>query len=241
MMLIWVFGFPFAGLVYLIKKRKLLEHPQVKRYFIVLYQGYRDDRFFWEFVNVFRKVTLLSINVFFSQFNPFYKGGVAVIIIVTIFRIQIKLKPYVYPLNNECELISSVATGLTILGGLVFTSSGTVPIFDLLIFMLIAFANFKFFLFWTYLMSKAIEGQFPVIRKLSIILSIILNKKDNDQTDIYELEDQKPNIASFHASKKHKITSKKKPRKLKKNHVSKGRKYFVIYFSPTDRGSKNYK
>ena len=215
MIVIWVFGFPIAGLGVLIKKRKYLDDPQVKRYFIVLFQGYKDSRFFWEFVNVFRKVTLLSINVFFTQYNPVYKGGIAVVIIIAIFRIQLKLNPYVYKWNNELELISSIATGLAIFGGIVFSSGGTVPIIDLLIFFLIIIANFRFFIFWTYLMAKSMEDQFPIIHKLSVILSIILNRKDEDNYNLYEPQSSKPKSSS--ADVKRKFITPKKIKKKRKN------------------------
>ena len=213
MIAVWVIGFPVAGLYALIKKRDRLEQPEVKRYFIVLYQGYKPNRFYWEFVNVFRKVALLSINVFLSRFSPLYKGATATVVIIVILRIQIRLEPYTFPWNNEWELTSNVAAGLTIVGGLIFSSGDTVPVFDLLIFFIIVIANLKFLVLWVYLMAKATENQFPIIRKLSIILGIILNRKDNYNHNLEEPFSSNTKTVSFKASTRYSKVSKKKRKK----------------------------
>ena len=66
-----------------------------------MYQGYRSTTYFWEFVNISRKILLLSFNVFLSQYPTIYKGGFALTVIIIIYRIQIKLKPYALSYNNE--------------------------------------------------------------------------------------------------------------------------------------------
>jgi hypothetical protein len=54
-----------------------------------------------------------------------------------LYRIQIKVRPYTLKVNNELELISSVATGFTLAGGLLFSSEVNVAVIDLIIFLLI--------------------------------------------------------------------------------------------------------
>ena len=60
MIVLWVFGCPIIALVILIKNRKGLYKINIQRYFIVLYQGLKDNRFYWEFVNTFRKVMIVT-------------------------------------------------------------------------------------------------------------------------------------------------------------------------------------
>ena len=60
MIVLFVFGCPIIALVILIKNRKDLHKTNIQRYFIVLYQGLKDNRFYWEFVNTFRKVMIVT-------------------------------------------------------------------------------------------------------------------------------------------------------------------------------------
>ena len=217
MIVIWVFGFPIVGLYALIKKRHQLDDPEVKRYYIVLYQGYKPSWFYWEFVNVFRKVALLSVNVFLSRFSYVYKSAAASIVIVSIIRVQIKLAPYVFQWNNELELLSNIAAGLTIMGGLIFSTGNSVALFDLMIFIIIIIFNGKFFIFWVYLMAKATEDQFPIIRKLSIILGIILNRKESQDKLIEDPFSSTPKTTTFKSPSKYsKILKKKKKKAMRK-------------------------
>ena len=62
-LLIWVFGIPLFALSVLIKYRKKLDDGNVKKYLLMLFQGLRLKAFYWEFVNIFRKVILLCCIV----------------------------------------------------------------------------------------------------------------------------------------------------------------------------------
>lgn len=163
---------------------------------------------------------MLSVNVFLSRFSYVYKGAVASIIIVSIIRVQIKLAPYVYPWNNEVELLSNIAAGLTIMGGLIFSAEQNVALFDLLIFILIVVFNAKFFIFWVYLMAKATEDQFPIIRKLSIILGIILNRKETEDQIIEDPFSSVNKTGSRKSLQKYSKLAKRKKKKAKrKDHL----------------------
>ena len=58
----------------LIKSRDKLDKLAVQRYFIGLYQGLKNDKFYWELVNTLRKVLIVCSNVFLAQYSMFYKG-----------------------------------------------------------------------------------------------------------------------------------------------------------------------
>ena len=62
MLAVWVLGIPLFGLAVLIKDRNQLDESQVRRYLLVVYQGLRKDRFYWEFINTSRKFVLLCVN-----------------------------------------------------------------------------------------------------------------------------------------------------------------------------------
>lgn len=106
MIVVWVFGCPALVVYIIFKNRKRLHEPEFQRYFIVLYQGFKSDKFYWEIVNTLRKVIVVSINVFLSRFESFYKGVTAIILLLFMIRIQMRLQPYKLSANNELELLS---------------------------------------------------------------------------------------------------------------------------------------
>ena len=101
MIIVWVIGAPVLAFYILFKNRNRLDDPQLKRYMIVLYQGFNEDKYYWELLNVVRKVMIVSINVFLSRLGSFYKGMSGVITLIVFTRVQLYLRPFKNPLNNE--------------------------------------------------------------------------------------------------------------------------------------------
>lgn len=89
MLVVWVFGCPILTLIILIKNRKDLEGTFMKRYFLILYQGLKEKAFYWEFINILRKVAMFISNVLLSTFNGFYRAIVAITFLVFLLRLQI--------------------------------------------------------------------------------------------------------------------------------------------------------
>lgn len=55
-LIVWVIGMPVFALIMLIKRRHHLEEIGTKKYLLLLYQGLRPQVFYWEFVNIIRKI-----------------------------------------------------------------------------------------------------------------------------------------------------------------------------------------
>ena len=179
MFVVWVFGWPLIALYFLIKNRHNLNDTTIQKYFIVLYQGLKDDRFYWEFVNTLRKVIIVSINVFLSGYSLFYKGVSAIILIIVLVRIQMVLDPYKLKVNNEWELASFTAAGMTLYGGLLYVSDvKRVDLIDVVAFILILVVNIYFILLWVYLMSFSFD-RFKYVRILSDVLRALLWRKND--------------------------------------------------------------
>ena len=178
MFIVWVFGCPLVALYFLFKNRHHLNNTTIQKYFIVLYQGLKDDRFYWEFVNTLRKVLIVCINVFLSNYSLFYKGASAIILIIVLLRIQIAIDPYKLEVNNECELVSLLAAWLTLFGGLVFaTDVQRVTFIDTITFIVIVIINLYFILLWVYLMSFNFH-KFTYARKFTQFLKFLLRRPD---------------------------------------------------------------
>ena len=151
---------------------------------IVLYQGLKDNRFYWEVVSTGRKVVIVTIKVFLSQYNIFYKGATAVIVMVALYRVQNRLKPFKSELNNQCELIGfkgkylnpnhCLACIIMLFSGLMFSSNETrVGYVEIFALIAIVINNVHFILFWTYLMCNN-QHRYEIFKKISLFLKILL-------------------------------------------------------------------
>jgi uncharacterized membrane protein len=123
MIIFWVIGAPLFVLIILIKNRNNLEDPSIQRYYLVLYQGLKPEVFYWEFVNTMRKVIMPLSSVVLSTASGFYRAMIAVLILIIIFRVQQKLKPYKLEENNQIEIFAIMAGMLTLFGALLFIES----------------------------------------------------------------------------------------------------------------------
>ena len=59
MLLIWGIGAPILALAVMLKYKKSLDTWNVQKYLLVLYQGLKLKRFYWELINTARKTLLL--------------------------------------------------------------------------------------------------------------------------------------------------------------------------------------
>ena len=72
-LIFWVIGLPAYAFYVLTKHRNELENPEYRKYYLLLYQGLKPKAYYWEFVNTFRKFSILAINALTNTFSPNYK------------------------------------------------------------------------------------------------------------------------------------------------------------------------
>ena len=86
MLIIWVIGTPVSTFVLLFKNRARLNDPVFFGKFRMLYQGLKTKCIYWEIVNTFRKISIVSINVFLSLYPDYIKAIYAMLILSIIFK-----------------------------------------------------------------------------------------------------------------------------------------------------------
>ena len=110
-----------------------------------------------------------------AQYDSFYKGILAVVLIIILFRVQLVLMPYKDEEVNECEYLSFLSSAMTLYGGLLFINDeerGN-DVVELIAFILIVLVNAKFFILWMYLMSKT-QQKYRFVTKITSTLRILL-------------------------------------------------------------------
>jgi hypothetical protein len=155
MFLIWGVGIPLTAFIILFRGRHKLEEPEIKMYYLMVYQGLKPHCFYWEFVNTTRKISILLIAVLLSTSNLKMKVLCVLTMLIFYYRLQIKLEPYKYYMNNHLERIEMVSGSLTLFGGIIFTQTeDEVMIFNSILFIAIIVVNCYFILLWIYCLLK---------------------------------------------------------------------------------------
>ena len=183
-LIIWVILTPTIALVLLFKYYNRGENS-IKRYFIILYQGLKSNRFYWEFVNSLRKVIILMSFSLLITYPPIYKIMIALIVLVVTTRLQINLNPYKDPKNNEIELFAISSGGITLASGLIYTSNDSVDSLNFIIFIVVIWINTRFIIEWLYLFTLWFTNKYKFWVKIASFLSLVLFKnKDQFEKDM---------------------------------------------------------
>ncbi len=88
MLILWVVGMPLLALIHLTRNRQNLNNETFFDRYRMLYQGLRREHYYWEIVNTFRKIAIVSINVFLALYPDYIKAIYAMLTLAIIFKIQ---------------------------------------------------------------------------------------------------------------------------------------------------------
>jgi len=150
MFIIYGIGIPLIAFI-ILKTRDNLESIETKRYFLMLYQGFKPRRFFWEFVNTLRKIIIMFLSIFLARVSLYMKTASIIITLLFFLRVQICLSPYKLEDNNRLERLEMTTGMMTLFGGMIFVEEDSqVEVIDFIIFLFIIFVNFYFIIHWMY-------------------------------------------------------------------------------------------
>ena len=94
MIILYVIGCPALAFTILYKKKDELDNPEVLKYLLLLYQGLKHDKYYWELVNTFRKWLLLSFHAFIPDEFRIMKALFGVLTMGVISIVQARLSPF---------------------------------------------------------------------------------------------------------------------------------------------------
>ncbi|CAI2377869.1 unnamed protein product [Moneuplotes crassus] len=156
--IIWVAGLPLVALWVLIKNRESLNEVKIQSYFLILYQGFRSECFYWEFLNSFKKFLLLSIHSLLNTSSVNYQIALSVICLVGFFYFQKYMQPFKTKENNQIDLLALETGIVTIYSGFILAVGQDIHEgFELMALALITVVNGYFLLNWAYFLMVALE------------------------------------------------------------------------------------
>ena len=152
---IWCLGIPAVAMLIIIKNRRELTYINIKAKYGFLYNGYKPERFYWEFVIIYRKILVIFISVFISTVSIEVQALSVMLVIFIAFYLQHSCQPYNAQELNDLELMSIVTSGITIYSGLYFLSKSLTNSAGLVFFALILVSNCVFLAYWLFGISQA--------------------------------------------------------------------------------------
>jgi hypothetical protein len=190
--IIWVITIPALCLHFLSRRRDRLEDIRQKLKFGFLYHGFKQSRFYWEFVILYRKVILIALSVFLTNYSVNAQALTVLLTILVYLWLQYYYRPYTLDELNDLEIIAILITSGTIYAGLYYLTveignSYVDYIGAVLLFVFVAILNSIFFILWFNKTSKIALNigveKFPRIRKIlaKLHLDRFLSQEDQDQ------------------------------------------------------------
>ena len=164
---VWVIGLPLVCLLYIHRRRIALHSPSVQMQYSFLYKGYQRNRYYWEFVILYRKITLVMVLVFLASYSAAIQAQTILAILLFSVIFQIYIQPFNISIMNSLEAKSILASAVTIYCGLYYESDALGnchidPSSKIGLFLVILVANGYFLGSW-------------IIRILPVLFSTISN------------------------------------------------------------------
>ena len=114
------------------------------QYFLILYQGFHPNRYYWEYVNTLRKASVL-ISILLPDSLTI---GFTSTILITTSRLQLRLKPYKNEENNKAELLAINSGIFTILSSFIFSEEDKMEIINNIVLIILILFNWLFLIRW---------------------------------------------------------------------------------------------
>lgn len=121
-LIIWGFGIPAFAWVVLSKNKDNLDLLETREKYGFLYNGYKKKYYYWESVNMYRKIAIIFISVFLRVAGVITQALVVFIVLILFLILNIKLMPFTFSSLNDMEMMSIITCMLTIYCGLFYLS-----------------------------------------------------------------------------------------------------------------------
>ena len=120
--IIWGFGIPAFAWMTISKNKDDLDLIETREKYGFLYNGYKKAFYFWESVNMYRKISIIFVSVFLKAAGVITQALVIFLVLILFLILNIKLQPFSFRSLNDMEMMSLITSMLTIYWGLFYLS-----------------------------------------------------------------------------------------------------------------------
>lgn len=121
-LIIWGFGIPLFSWIVLSRHKNNLDETAIREKYGFLFNGYKKRFYYWESVNMYRKIAIIFISVFLIGSGTITQALVAFIFVIVFIVWNLRYMPYAYKTLNIMEVLSLITCMVTIYFGIYFLS-----------------------------------------------------------------------------------------------------------------------
>ncbi|CAG9331089.1 unnamed protein product [Blepharisma stoltei] len=164
---IWGIAVPALCLINLVRNWEKLDEVWIKLRYGFLFNGYKSNYYYWEFVLVYSKIILVAFSVFLSNVSIAVQAIAVAILLFIFLQTQYINEPFILQTFNRMEFISKCISLLTIFSGLFFLTGALNYAGKIFLLVLLLLSNIIFFLWCLY--KSSLEA-FKIIKILILVL-----------------------------------------------------------------------
>ncbi|OMJ77444.1 hypothetical protein SteCoe_22963 [Stentor coeruleus] len=187
-LIIWCIFVPFTAIFFTFKNKMKFEQLEIKQRYGYIIAGYNYERFYWEFVIMYRKVFVISASLFFGSLSVELQTLSVLIILLVSSYMQADLKPFYSPELNKMEFRSILVSVVTIYCGLYYLTPNVSTTGRIILFILLVSFNTTFFGYWAYYFIKefskaAIDIFKSIIRRFrkKVVPEVEMEERDEEK------------------------------------------------------------
>ena len=121
--LLWVIGLPLGTCLVLRENKHILQRNKIKSRLGFLYNGFREQRYYWEMIGVLSKAWVAGVSVFFIQAGTLVQSFLLMALLIFSGHLASRLQPYERPIQNSLEQTSLAALIASVFAGLFFLAA----------------------------------------------------------------------------------------------------------------------
>ncbi len=122
-MIVYAIGIPAMAFFFLRRNYSHLNEPRTMLKYGFLFDGFKEDSYYWEVVIMVRKLGMVTVTVFLRKFGPTVQAATALIWLIGSLVFQVRKMPYASDQLNKLEVAGlSVAVVTMYLGLLMFST-----------------------------------------------------------------------------------------------------------------------
>jgi predicted outer membrane repeat protein len=153
--ILWTIGMPVLAYTILWRNKKDLELPITKAKYGFLYHGYHLNRYYWEFVIMFRKLLIICVALLLRTSTVSLQLIFVILVLVTALVLNLVYKPFELEELNVTESYSIGLSIVCLISGLMVESEASYP-WHIILFSVLVVCNFLFFCYFAKRVYQAI-------------------------------------------------------------------------------------
>ncbi|CAG9326023.1 unnamed protein product [Blepharisma stoltei] len=153
--IVWGIGIPTITLYFLFKNRRKLDTLSIRLRFGFLFNGYKTNAFYWEFLILYRKILIVCCSVFLQNISTDIQALTVMVLLLLCLIMQAQNKPYDGRALNRMEIRSILVATITIYCGLYYLTDALDEATKVVFFIVIIIVNAYFIYYWVLKMFGA--------------------------------------------------------------------------------------